>query len=403
MVKSTGKPGGSKHAARPPKPYPEFPLSPANNGYWQKKVRGKVLYYLRWGQVRSGKMEVLPAGGAWKEALEFYQKVIDDDQAGRKRRLGKPEGLTIGGLRDRFLTLKSRALDAGEITAPTYLEYKKTVARLVSVFGERRLVEDLASDDFETLRANITERWGPVRLANEVQRVRSIFKYAYDSGLIDRPVRFGAGFKKPSAKVLCQQRAKNGARMIEAEEIQTLLKSAPVQAKAWVLLCVNAAFTNKDIGDLPCSALDLKGGWVDSPRPKTAIRRRAKLWPETVKAIRDWLAVRPEPQDGCEDLVFLTETGNTWISSGTANAIARTFRDLLKTLKIHRHRIGLGALRHTFRTVADRTNDRPAIDLIMGHSDPSMVAHYRERIEAHRLAAVSDHIRAWLFGSKPQQ
>ena len=33
----------------------------------------------------------------------------------------------------------------------------------------------------------------------------------------------------------------------------------------------------------------------------------------------------------------------------------------------------------------------------MGHSDPSMGAHYRERVEDSRLRAVTDHVRAWLF------
>jgi hypothetical protein len=37
----------------------------------------------------------------------------------------------------------------------------------------------------------------------------------------------------------------------------------------------------------------------------------------------------------------------------------------------------------------------------MGHSDPTMGGHYRERIEDERLIAVSDHVRAWLFPSSP--
>jgi len=55
-------------------------------------------------------------------------------------------------------------------------------------------------------------------------------------------------------------------------------------------------------------------------------------------------------------------------------------------------------LRHVFRTVADATRAPVAIDLIMGHSDPSMGAHYRERIDDSRLQAVAEHVRQWLFG-----
>ncbi len=55
-------------------------------------------------------------------------------------------------------------------------------------------------------------------------------------------------------------------------------------------------------------------------------------------------------------------------------------------------------LRHVFRTVADAARDPVAIDLIMGHTDPSMGGHYRERVEDSRLRAVADHVRTWLFG-----
>jgi len=43
---------------------------------------------------------------------------------------------------------------------------------------------------------------------------------------------------------------------------------------------------------------------------------------------------------------------------------------------------------------------RPAVFVgsqhIMGHADPSMGGHYRERVEDIRLQAVPEHVRAWL-------
>ena len=48
----------------------------------------------------------------------------------------------------------------------------------------------------------MTKRWGPLRVADFVQHVRSVFKHALDADLIDRPVRFGPGFQRPSAKTL---------------------------------------------------------------------------------------------------------------------------------------------------------------------------------------------------------
>src|SRR5262249_7926513 len=70
---------------------------------------------------------------------------------------------------------------------------------------------------------------------------------------------------------------------------------------------------------------------------------------------------------------------------------------LLKTCGLYREGLGFYALRHVFRTVADEARDPVAIDLIMGHTDPSMAGHYRERIDDSRLLAVTEHVRLWLF------
>jgi hypothetical protein len=83
------------------------------------------------------------------------------------------------------------------------------------------------------------------------------------------------------------------------------------------------------------------------------------------------------------------------------DGVSVAFGALLKRLGLHRPGIGFYALRHTFRTVADAARDPVAIDNIMGHADPSMGGHYRERIEDSRLLAVADHVRAWLFGEAP--
>jgi hypothetical protein len=89
----------------------------------------------------------------------------------------------------------------------TFAEYKATTDRLVTGFGKTRLVDDLASDDFEALRADLATQYGPVRLGNEIQRVRTVFKYGGEAGLVERPVRYGPAFRKPSAGVLRRHRA----------------------------------------------------------------------------------------------------------------------------------------------------------------------------------------------------
>src|SRR5262245_22681304 len=101
------------------------------------------------------------------------------------------------------------------------------------------------------LRASMAERWGPVRLGNGVGRVRSVFKFGMDSGLLARAVRFGSEFKKPGEGALRRHRASNGPKVIEGPALRKLIESAPVPLRAMVLLGVNCGFGNRDVATLP--------------------------------------------------------------------------------------------------------------------------------------------------------
>jgi integrase len=398
------------------KPYPDFPLSPHASGTWQKKIRGRGHYFGRWARMVNGQLERVEGDG-WQEALEQYQAVADDLHAGRPRRVDW-DSLTVAELCNRFLTAKQRQYEAGEISARMYKpspdqgrpeqatgEYKQTTDRLVSIFGRTRPVKDLVAEDFEALRDALAKQFGPVRLGNEIQKVRTIFKYGFESSLIDRPIRYGPMFKKPSAAVMRRHKAKTGQRMLEADQVRRLIDAAGQPMRAMILLGVNAGFGNADCGSLPLSALDLDAGWVNFPRPKTGIERRCPLWPETVSAIREALAKRPKPKKPADaGLAFLTKQGLPWARDNDPGIVTKEFAKLLKELGIHdRKGIGFYSLRHSFRTTADAARDIVATDLIMGHSDTSMGSRYRERVEDSRLRAVVDVVYKWLFGADPDR
>src|SRR5215471_1952449 len=249
---SSRKPRRRKAADRPKKPYPEFPLTPHASGAWQKKIRGKIHYFGRWARRENGKL-VRVEGDGWKEALEEYKKVADDLHAGRTPRVQNEGGLTVADLCNRFLTAKLRKVSSGELGSRMFQEYKETTDLLVSAFGKTRLVDDLAADDFEALRARMAERWGPVRLGNAITRVRTVFKYADDNTLIDRPVRFGSEFTKPDKAVLRRHKAQNGEKMLEAADVRRLIEAAATPFRAMILLGVNAGFGNYDCDTLPRS------------------------------------------------------------------------------------------------------------------------------------------------------
>jgi integrase len=391
----------SDYLSKPAKPYEDFPLFPHNNGCWAKKIRGKLHYFGPWND---------PDG-----ALANYLKEKDDLHAGRTPR-PDPQALTVKDAANAFLNAKQALLDAGELAERTWREYKRVCDLLVSELGRTRLVSDLRAEDFARLRDLMAGNWGPVRVGNVIQYVRSVFKFAFDAELIQTPVRFGPGFKRPAKKVIRLHKARQGPCMFEAEEIRWMLGGALVpgkegpelaragmQLRAMILLAINCGFGNADCGTLPLSALNLERGWINYPRPKTGIPRRCPLWSETVAAIREALAKRPEPRKAEHGgLVFITKYGDTWNKGIEDSPISKETRKLLDRLGINGHR-SFYALRHTFETIGGEAKDQIAVDHVMGHAREDMASIYRERISDERLRAVTDHVRAWLFGTPADQ
>jgi integrase len=368
---------------KPAKPYADFPLFPHATGRWAKKIRGKFHYFGPWTDADA--------------ALKKYQEQRDDLHAGRTPRV-QADGFTVRHLLNHFLTSKRHLLDTREITNRTFLDYHVACGRIGECFGLTRLVDDLATDDFGRLRASLAKTLGPVALGNEIQRVRSVFKYAYDAGLSDKPMRFGPGFKRPSNKVLRKERNAKWPRMFEPAELRRMIDAAGPQLHAMILLGANCGFGNSDVGNLPIAALDLDGGWVTYPRSKTGVKRRAALLPETVAAVRAVLAKRPTPKDDAHaGLVFVTKYGKTWAKDDGDNPISKETAKLLKELGLHRPGLNFYALRHTFETVGGEARDQVAVDHVMGHARDDMASVYRERVGDDRLKAVADHVHNWLF------
>jgi integrase len=278
------------------------------------------------------------------------------------------------------------------------------------VFSKERLISDLRPEDFDALRRELAKSRSIVTLGNEVSRARILFKYAYDAGLIEQPIRYGQSFKRPSRKALRKARQEKGPRMFQSDEIRALLDKAGLHLHAMILLGINCGFGPADCGNLPLKALDLKAGWADYPRPKTGVARRCPLWPETIEAIKKSIAKRPKPHDEADNgMVFLTRCGQRWAKDSTDNPISKEFAKILHPLKVKRGRkqeavyrkgLGLYTLRHTFQTIGDAARDPIATRAIMGHAESGsdMSAVYREGVDDERLKAVTDHVRQWLFG-----
>jgi integrase len=290
----------------------------------------------------------------------------------------------------------------------------------------------LQADEFDTYRAKVAEKWGAVALGNEIQRTRSLFKFGFEAGIMDKPVRFGPHFKKPKRREMRQARNAMPSRFLSAGEIRLLLEGAAAkpQLHAMIMLGINCGWGNTDVSELQGKHLDLDAGLADIPRPKTGIARVATLWPETVKALRAAIKARPTAKHAADaDCVFITKYGVRWkrvecvqddaaadglkVQRRETDSVGLEFGKLLRSVKVKEGRkmvslkregVNFYALRHTFRTIAGETGDMEAVDLIMGHEDAgNMGTAYREwekdkREGYPRVRKVTEHVRGWVYG-----
>lgn len=400
----------------------DFPLYKHPSGRWYKKVKGKFCYF--------GKVSDDPKG---EKALVRWLDEKDALLAGRKPRRSQG-GLTIAELCNRFLEAKERRLATDELQASTFHDYLRVCKEIAAAFGRDRLVDDLAADDFEKLRATLAKKYGITRLGNTIVRVRSVFKYGLENDLMEKPAKFGSEFRKPKKSAARKHLQHRGKLTFAADEIHKLLAAASPQLRAMIYLGINCGFGNNDCASLPLSNVDLDASWLDFPRPKTAIERRCPLWPETVSALREAIASRPEAKKKSDaDFVFVTKYGHSWAkelgfkiasdengskemkATGNSDPVGKAFRKLINKIdnaaadaaktsgqkpqqKMYRRGVGFYTLRRQFEIVGGESRDQVAVDAIMGHADETMAAVYRQGvISDERLRAVVDRVRYWLL------
>jgi integrase len=397
--------------------FPLFPLPAAvypgkpDHRRWAKKVRGKLHYF--------GKIESDPKGEA---ALVEWLRVKDDLIAGKPRPSKDGEDrLTLRELCNEFLAAKRAALKSGSVAPRTFSSYHRTTDLLIATFGRDAAVEDFGPPQFSRLYAKLAERHDLLTLGSDVALVRAVFNWSWKNARIGKPITFGTLFKQPSKgerrKHKAAQKNAGHAKLFAADEIRRMIDAAGPQLKAMILLGINCGYGNTDCAKLPLSALNLNGGWIDFPRPKTGIERRAKLWPEAVAALRVVIANRKPPRDAEHaNLVFLQdgrpwvrfflqelqdEQGRLSVKRSQQDGITKATAKLLTQLGIKRPGLSFYALRHNLETIGGDCRDQVAVDAIMGHVDGTMAGQYRERIEDARLQAVVNHVHEWLFPSEP--
>lgn len=377
-------------AAKPTKPYPEFPLYSHRNGQWAKKIKGVTRFFGMWDDPDT--------------ALSTYLAEIHDWQAGRNpRKMGivqASEGMTVAAMLNEFLSDMEARVEREEISKRHFKDSLDSCKLVTSCFGRETIVAALRAADFGMLRKSFPATWGAVKCGNEIQRIRSAFKWAFESELISALPNFGPTFKKPTKRVVRrakqQRRSEHGTLAYSADELRALLGSSKGWLRGCILLGVNGGVGASDCGRLKDHHIDFSSGFYDLPRSKTGIERRFHCWKVTREAIQE---ATSERASDCE-LCFSTSHGKpVWWETESGNRcdnVSKMFRKLNVKLGIQKPGRSFYSLRRTFETVAGESGDQVAVDLAMGHVDESMGAVYRQSISDDRLIAISRYVEDWL-------
>jgi len=379
-----------KSSEKPKKPYPEFPLTPHDRGYWVKKYKGKLYPCGPWAD---------PKG-----ALAYWERKRNELELGIVSTARKGDHTTVEDVINAFLDAKDAERIAGHITLRTFNGYRNQCAWLVDALGRHIPAEELRPAHFTMLRKKFPASWVYASQRTAIVHTKMVFKWAVEEELISRPINFGSVFKLPKGPAKKRLQGGKREKLFSVSEIHDLIDTTKnPQLKAMILLGLNCGFINIDCATLETT--DLEDQWLQIPRTKNGNPRLAWLWPETIEAIanaREKLAKSAiKPKAGLEDRVFLTHPGSVWTDPDTSyDALSMEFAKIKREAGCHRPYVGFASLRHTFRTVADETLDIPAARYVMGHGTGDLMDdNYREAVSAERVKNVCQYVRNWFLRS----
>lgn len=349
---------------------PSFGLTQSGRG-WFKRIDGKP----RW--VCS--LKEAPTGA---QADDVFARKFAALKAGKPpARPSSAPAPMLGPVAELYLDERDRAVREGRLSARSLADTQWALQLTLNALGGLRPLASLVTGDFDTI-ARQGARYGVHRRLKLAVLVRSFFRWAWRRGFMVEVRDFG-DLRPPSKLEMRRARQLAGQRLASPGDVRRLLRHAPgPRWRAMILLALNAGLGPGDLVGLRVG--DVKAGFVDSWRAKTAVSRRCPLWPETLAAIA--ALKRPATPD---TLVFVTRDGGRL----SVKSLAQSWCKLARRA-CYGH--GLYSLRHTHRTHADHVGDQRAAGLIMGHVAGDVGGLYVERIDDARLVKIVRHVHGAL-------
>lgn len=350
----------------------ETTLTPASNGQWRKRHKGRDYYF---GPIDDPNGALAEWRARWPGILR------GETEAPAPRQIY----LTIKAAFEQFINHQLAQHRNGDLTWETVSEYKYLARKAIRAVGEKRDIGQLETRDFDKMLRAV-DGLSAISRHKYVIKIKTMLNWISDQFGIS--IQIPASFKGPPMKAIRKQRNERDDKTLTRKQIQTLLDVADDQAKALILLGINGGFGNADASALRVKDIDLNNAVIDHFRNKTEARRVVPLWPQTVDAIRQVI-------DPSRELLFVDSVGKPLVRRGK-HGICRIMEELRSATSIQATYYGF---RYTFATIAAQVADDHARKLIMGHVIDGVSENYVLTFPKRRLLKVSNHVRKWLFKS----
>ena len=369
----------------------DCPLRLHRNRQWYKKHRGRFFYF---GTDKDAALK------KWAEDRDYILAGLDPPRADQNPTLGELANLYLESSRQRVV--------AGELRADHTKTVTRTLQRVIDTLGRSAKLNALTPVAWQRVRADLSvvdpdarfrpKTRSPTTVQLDLARIRAFLNWCREQKLIG-DLDTGSALRPPPRRVIRAAKAARGPRLWKPEELLAVIDASGPLFRPVMLLAINGAMGQADIGNLRRSQVTKSTEYLDCHRNKTGVERRIWLWPETRDAIDVAVRRRPDPQrKRYADRLLLTATGLPWWrieGDDTLGLVGAAYNRAARKAGV----TGRTPydLRRTFRTVASEVCDLEAINRCMGHEGAGEGTTYLQAISDDRIRRVCLHVRTWLF------